>query len=439
MAAKLLLICRLHRKNNGMNTDKTLPSILYIDDEQDNLTVFYSAFRRNFKVYLANSGPEGLEVMKKQTIHLVIADQRMPEMTGIEFLEKIKLEYPDCIRMVLTGFTDVEAIIEAINKGRVYRYITKPWSKDDLKMIIDHALETYELKQQNRKLFSDLEEANTTLEKKVIERTKKIESQRREITDSIHYASRIQSALLPQKEELDKHLPSYFILNKPRNIVSGDYYWLAHKDDKVYVAVADCTGHGIPGAFMSILGLAYLSEILNQETATKANEILNGLRSKVIKSLHQTGKFDEARDGMEIALCVIDFNEQKLHYSGAFRPLYLIRDNKLIEIKGDSMPIGIYHENEISFNSKELIFNDKDIIYMFSDGYVDQLGGPDRKTFKSRKFKELLAQIHQKPLDIQKELLETEFEDWRSDIEQIDDIMVMGIRFDTAEGSGKKL
>jgi len=412
-----------------MNTDKSLPPILYIDDEQDNLTVFYSAFRRNFKVYLANSGQEGIEIMRKHNVHLVIADQRMPEMTGIEFLEKIKLEYPDSIRMVLTGFTDVEAIIQAINKGRVYRYITKPWSKDDLKITIDHALETYELKQQNRKLFTDLEEANLTLEKKVIERTKKIESQRREITDSIQYASRIQSALLPEKEELEKHLPSYFILNKPRNIVSGDYYWLAHKDKKVVVAIADCTGHGVPGAFMSILGLAFLNEVLNQTESISANSILNQLRSHVIKSLHQTGKADEARDGMEMALCVVDFNKKSLQYSGAFRPLYLIRDKELVEFKGDSMPIGIYSEDDKSFNNKELILNENDIIYMFTDGYIDQLGGPDRKTFKSKQFKQLLIDIHQKPLNEQKALLEKEYQAWRRDIEQIDDIMVMGIRF----------
>ncbi len=412
-----------------MNTDKSLPPILYIDDEQDNLTVFYSAFRRNFKVYLGNSAQEGMEIMKKHSVHLVLADQRMPEMTGIEFLEKVKLEYPDCIRMVLTGFTDVEAIIQAINKGRVYRYITKPWSKDDLKITIDHALETYELKQQNRKLFTDLEEANLTLEKKVIERTKKIETQRREITDSIQYASRIQSALLPEKEELEKHLPSYFILNKPRNIVSGDYYWLAHKDKKVVVAIADCTGHGVPGAFMSILGLAFLNEVLNQTESISANSILNQLRSHVIKSLHQTGKADEARDGMEMALCVVDFNKKRLQYSGAFRPLYLIRDRELVEFKGDSMPIGIYSEDDKSFNNKELILNENDIIYMFTDGYIDQLGGPDRKTFKSKQFKQLLIDIHQKPLNEQKALLEKEYQAWRRDIEQIDDIMVMGIRF----------
>ena len=367
--------------------------------------------------------------MEKNKVHLVIADQRMPEMTGIEFLEIIKLKYPECFRMVLTGYTDVEAIIQAINKGRVYRYVTKPWNKDDLRLTIDHALETYKLKQQNRKLFADLEEANLTLEKKVIERTRKIESQKREITDSIQYASRIQRALLPPEDELDALLPSYFILNKPRDIVSGDYYWLAQKNDKVIVAVADCTGHGIPGAFMSILGVAYLNEILNQKGTIKANAILNQLRAQVIKSLHQTGKADEARDGMEMALCVVDYSNQRLQYSGAFRPLYLIRDNGLIELKGDPMPIGIYNEEEISFNNEELIFKENDIIYMFTDGYVDQLGGSDRKTFKSRKFKQLLIDIHQKPLQEQKEILEKEYEQWKQNIEQIDDILVMGVRF----------
>ncbi|MDX2431542.1 MAG: SpoIIE family protein phosphatase [Bacteroides sp.] len=412
-----------------MNTNTSIHPILYIDDEEDNLTVFYSTFRRNYEIHLATSGQEGMEIMKQHNVHLVIADQRMPKMTGIEFLEKIILEYPDCIRMVLTGFSDVEAIIQAINKGRVYRYITKPWNKDDLKITIDHALETYNLKQQNRKLFTDLKEANETLEKKVIERTKKIESQRKELTDSLHYARRIQNALLPPGEELDKLLPSYFILNKPRNIVSGDYYWLAQKDNKVIVAVADCTGHGVPGAFMSILGVAYLNGILNQTVAIRANEILNQLRGQVIKSLRQTGKADEARDGMEIALCVVDFRKKKLQYSGAFRPLYLIRNNELKEFKGDSMPIGIYNDEDISFSNEELNFKEDDIIYLFSDGYVDQLGGPNRKTFKSMKFKQLLINIHQKPLHEQKGILEKEYEEWRHGIEQIDDIMVMGIRF----------
>jgi serine phosphatase RsbU (regulator of sigma subunit) len=411
-----------------MNQTKPPQRILYIDDEEDNLTVFYSNFRRHYEVHLAGSGREGLELMQKHEMQVVIADQRMPEMTGIEFLEKIIPEYPDCIRMVLTGFSDVEAIIQAINKGRVYRYITKPWTRDSLKITIDQALETYHLKQRNKRLFSDLEEANKTLEKKVIERTKKIEAQRREITESINYASHIQHALLPQKTELDRLFPSYFILNKPRNIVSGDYYWLAQKGQKGVVAVADCTGHGIPGAFMSIIGITCMNEILKKTLAIRAHEFLNQLRAQVIEALHQTGRREEARDGMEIALCVIDFEKNKLQFSGAFRPLYLMRENKLEEFKGDSMPIGHYHSEEESFTSQEITIKEKDMIYMFTDGYVDQLGGPDRKTFKSRKFKQLLRDIHQKPLQEQEKILENEHAVWRRDIEQIDDIMVMGIR-----------
>jgi len=411
-----------------MDLNQSVQRILYIDDEKDNLTVFYSTFRRNYEVHLASSGREGLELMQKHEMQVVIADQRMPEMTGIEFLEKIIPEYPDCIRMVLTGFSQVEAIIQAINKGRVYRYITKPWTRDGLKITIDQALETHNLKKQNKKLFSDLQEANKTLEKKVIERTRKIESQRREITESINYASHIQHALLPPKAELDRLLPSHFILNKPRNIVSGDYYWLAQRGQKVVVAVADCTGHGIPGAFMSIIGITCMNEILKKTLAIRAHEFLNQLRAQVIEALHQTGRREEARDGMEIALCVIDFEKRKLQFSGAFRPLYLVRDNKLEEFKGDSMPIGHYHSDEESFHSEEFHFKEDDMIYMFTDGYVDQLGGPERKTFKSRKFRQLILDIHQRPLPEQKQTLEKEHAAWRNHIEQIDDIMVMGIR-----------
>jgi serine phosphatase RsbU (regulator of sigma subunit) len=411
-----------------MDKTKSLPAILYVDDEQDNLTVFNSAFRRDYEVHLALSGKEGLEIMKKHEIQLIITDQRMPEMTGIQFLEKIIPEYPDCIRMILTGFSDIEAIIQAINTGRVYRYITKPWSKEELKINIDKALETYHLREQNRKLIEDLKEANQTLEQKVIDRTQKIEAQNKEITCSIEYASRIQHALLPLVEDLKKLLPSYFILSKPRDIVSGDFYWLANKDDKVIIAVADCTGHGVPGAFMSILGVSFLNEIVNKAVTIRANEILNQLSGQVIKSLHQTGKNNETRDGMEMAICAIDFNKKKLQYSGAFRPLYLIRDSELKEFKGDNMPVGIYEQEDQSFSNKEILFEKNDMIYLFTDGYADQMGGADRKTFKSENLKKLLIDIQTLPMHEQKKALEKKFEQWRGEIDQVDDILIVGIR-----------
>jgi len=412
-----------------MDKTKSLPPILYVDDEQDNLTVFNSAFRRDYEVHLAASGAEGLEILKKKEIQLIITDQRMPEMTGIQFLEKIIPEYPDCIRMILTGFSDIEAIIQAINTGRVYRYITKPWGREELKMNIDKALETYHLREQNRRLIEDLKEANQTLEQKVIERTRKIESQNNEITCSIQYASRIQNALLPPDDELKSVFRSYFILSKPRDIVSGDYYWLATKDDKTIIAVADCTGHGVPGAFMSLLGVSFLNEIISKTVILRANEILNQLRGQLIKSLHQTGRCDETRDGMEIGLCVIDFRKKKLQFSGAFRPLYIFRNGVMHEFNGDNMPIGLYEEEEEnSFTCKEIQFENDDTLYMFTDGYVDQMGGENRKTFRSQNFKKILSDIHKYPMQKQKELLEKNLEEWRGVIDQVDDILVVGIK-----------
>ena len=412
-----------------MDKTKSLFPILYVDDEQDNLTVFNSAFRREYEVHLAGSGQEGLEILKAHEIQVIITDQRMPEMTGIQFLEKIIPDYPDCIRMILTGFSDIEAIIQAINTGRVYRYITKPWSKEELKINIDKAIETYQLRRHNRQLIEDLKEANQTLEQKVIERTQKIKAQNREITCSIQYASKIQNALLPPDDELEKVFQSYFILSKPKDIVSGDYYWLAGKDDKTIIAVADCTGHGVPGAFMSLLGVSFLNEIINKTVIVRANEILNQLRGQLIKSLRQTGKTDEARDGMEIALCVIDFRRRKIQFSGAFRPLYLFRNGDLHELNGDTMPIGLYEEEEEnSFTNKEIMFEKEDTIYLFTDGYADQLGGDSRKTFRSQNFKKLLVDIHHYPMQKQKELLNKKLNEWKGDLDQVDDILVVGIK-----------
>lgn len=402
--------------------------ILYLDDERDNLIVFNSAFRREYEVHLAGSGEEGLEILKKHKIEVIITDQRMPGMTGIQFLERIIPDYPYCIRMILTGFSDIEAIIQSINTGRVYHYITKPWNKEELKMNIDKALEIYQLRCQNRKLIADLKEANQTLEQKVEERTRKIEMQNREITCSIQYASRIQSALLYPARDLEKLFQSYFILNKPKDIVSGDYYWMTNIDDKALVAVADCTGHGVPGAFMSILGVTFLNEIVSKTGTIRANEILNQLRGQVIKSLHQTGKSDEPRDGMEMAICIIDFSKMKLQFAGAFRPLYLIRDKDIIELNGDNMPIGIYEDEESSFTNKEITFERDDVIYMFTDGYLHQMGGGNRKTFKSQNFKKLLLDIHTYPMEKQKELLGGKLEEWQGDLEQVDDILVVGVK-----------
>lgn len=241
-------------------------------------------------------------------------------------------------------------------------------------------------------------------------------------------AGRIQATLLPPEEELRNSLPEHFILSKPCEIVSGDYYWVTQKDGKTVIAVADCTGHGVPGAFMSILGVAFLNEIINKTSILRANEILNQLSGMLIKSLHQTIDGNSTRDGMEMALCIIDYSRHKLQYCGAFRPLYLIRDDTLSEYKGTLMPVGIYELDEVSFTNTEIQFRPGDQIYIFSDGYDDQLGGGERKTFRSERFRKLLLEIHKLPMFDQKRILNDRIEEWKGLNEQIDDILVTGIR-----------
>ncbi|HAN18280.1 MAG: hypothetical protein A2X13_04745 [Bacteroidetes bacterium GWC2_33_15] len=288
--------------------------------------------------------------------------------------------------------------------------------------------------------------ANKALEIKnqqISEQSKEIAAQRdlankqkQNITDSIEYAKRIQTALLPPASFLRRSLPEHFILFKPRDIVSGDFYWMMNKDSKVIIAAADCTGHGVPGAFMSMLGTAFLNEIVNKIVENKhvqslqANEILNQLRTYIIESLHQTGRTDEAKDGIDIALCIIDYDTKQIQFSGAHNPLYHITNNELKIYKGDPMPASIHQNSEIPFTNHEIEAKEGDIIYLFSDGYNDQIGGPRNRKFMSRSFQELLLKIYQKPLDIQHQILDNTIEEWKGKNIQIDDILVIGLKIE---------
>lgn len=264
--------------------------------------------------------------------------------------------------------------------------------------------------------------------KEITNQRDQIVKQKLEITDSIHYAKRIQTAVLPPDDLINSLLPDYFILYEPRDIVSGDYYWFSQKEDKIIVVAADCTGHGVPGAFMSMLGISFLNEIVNQNNNVSPDVILNELRNYVIRSLRQTGKSGEAKDGMDLALTIIDFEKQELQFSGAYNPLYFIKNSVLEQIKADKMPIGISVNHDQSFSQITIPFDKGDVFYLFSDGYVDQFGGPNDKKFKSRKFKELLLEIHEKDMDLQKDILRKALFDWKGDGEQIDDILVIGMK-----------
>ena len=276
------------------------------------------------------------------------------------------------------------------------------------------------------KQFLQKKKANIEL----TEKNNLISFQKQQITDSIRYASKIQKAVLPPREIVTKILPQHFILNKPRDIVSGDYYWSTQRGSESIIAVADCTGHGVPGAFMSMLGIAFLNEIVNKSSKTNSHEILDQLRSHVMKSLHQTGKENESKDGMDIALCIINMQKKELQFSGAHNPLYLIRNKELTEIKADKMPIGISLRYNQPFKCHNLMLQKDDLLYIFSDGYYDQFGGPNKKKFSMRRFRELLLEIHQESMEQQHHLLDQHFLEWKGSFDQLDDILVMGIKVD---------
>lgn len=255
-----------------------------------------------------------------------------------------------------------------------------------------------------------------------------ISAQNEEIRSSILYAKRIQNAVLPEERILNQILQDYFILFKPRDIVSGDFYWMARKNGKSIVVAADCTGHGVPGAFMSMLGVSLLNEIVNKYDDLKANQILDYLREDVKKTLSQTGKLDETKDGMDLALCIHDTENNRIEYAGAYNSLYMIRDCELIEYKADKMPIGIHAGVEVPFTNHEIEIQKGDAFYLFSDGYADQFGGEKGKKFRSKPFKRLLVGIHYKSMPEQKKILDKTIENWKGDFDQIDDMLVIGFR-----------
>jgi serine phosphatase RsbU (regulator of sigma subunit) len=266
------------------------------------------------------------------------------------------------------------------------------------------------------------------LETKVKERTTQIEAQKHEITSSIEYASRIQMAMLPENEHFKKSFSEHFIIFKPRDIVSGDFYWIGEDEERIYFTVADCTGHGVPGAFMSTLGISTLDEILTNNSNLKANAVLNILREKIKTSLHQTGKEGEAADGMDLAFCILKKNRTKLQFSGAYNSLLIFQEGEPHEYHADRMPIGIYYGEKESFTNYEINVKKGDVLYIFTDGYVDQFGGPRGTKFMKYNLKKLLSEIYYKPMDEQRQILEAEFEKWKGSLNQVDDVTFLGVR-----------
>jgi ligand-binding sensor domain-containing protein/serine phosphatase RsbU (regulator of sigma subunit) len=273
------------------------------------------------------------------------------------------------------------------------------------------------------------------LAEKVAERTieisqknKELEIKNKNITDSIRYARRIQDALLPDSFTLRSILQNYFIYYAPRDIISGDFFWATKKDKWIIFAVVDCTGHGVPGAFMSLLGINLLDEIVTKKGVIEPDLILNEMRESVIAALRQKGVRGEAQDGMDIALCAIDPENTTMYFSGAYSPCYIVRDGEILSFRGNRMPIGIYYKSTGNFTKHSIQLKDRDMVYLFTDGYADQFGQNKGEKFMNKNFRKVLLEIYQKPLDKQRKFLEDTLKNWKGSLEQVDDILVLGVR-----------
>lgn len=385
---------------------------------------------------------EGKKELEEKESELNLIDSTL----SIIKVEKETLEYETALKSIkinnLTTETEEQRLTIAVKDAEVKRH--RQWLISfavffTLILIFSILLyQSYKAKKKANKLLA-------TQNTEILEKNEKIASQsdelqiqrdlalksKQEIIDSINYAKRIQKAIFPSKNDVNEILQDYFVLLKPRNIVSGDFYWIKKIRNFIIIAVADCTGHGVPGAFMSMLGISFLNEIVGPKSLESTDVILNRLRNKVKKSLRQKGKDGETKDGMDIALFIINTETLELQYSGAYNPLYIISEDtepQLNIIKADRQPIAV-HLIENDFTNHKLQLKKGDCLYSFSDGYTAQFGGKNGQKFKANSFKEVLMANYKKPMSEQKKVLTKTIEKWMGkDHEQVDDIIVLGMR-----------
>lgn len=396
--------------NNFENSLST--SILVVDDNAKNLQVLGGMLQKEgIEVEFALNGNAALGWLEKKSFDLVLLDIMMPGMDGFEVCTIIKKNPLTCDIPIIfiTAKTDSESIINGFVIGGV-DYITKPFIPSELMARVRSQVN---IKKSNEKIISYLG---------------KIELQNKNIRDSIEYARNIQRAVLNTSLSKMGPSPENFILYLPKDILSGDFYWYYKIKDTFILAVMDSTGHGVPGALMSILGMTLLNEIVVHDGILKPNEILECLRTRLINTLGQNQEVAKIKDGIEGSIISFDSSKMILNYSGAFNPLLHVHNNVMKKINGDRVPIG-YYEKVNSFTLKTISIEKGDIIYLFSDGYIDQFGGTEKRKIMALRFMEILQKIHKLPLEEQKKELYNFVNLWKGEMEQTDDILVVGIRF----------
>ena len=410
--------------------------ILCVDDERmvlDSLkTELRAAIGDRFTIEIAENGEEGLEIFADLLgddieVPIVISDYIMPVMKGDEFLIKIHKSSPECIKILLTGEAHLDGITNAVNNANLYRYITKPWATKDLVLTVEEGIKSYYKDKRLLEQNLQLNNMNITLEKKVREIRQKNES----IRASINYAKRIQTALLPQHDKIAKAFPEHFIFYKPKDVVSGDLYWFCQTEEQdAFIAAIDCTGHGVPGAFMSVIANNLLNQIILDRAIYTPNEILNELNKGVKWVLKQDD--NNNRDGMDIALCRLLAGKKSLQYAGAMNNLYYFQDNVFYELQATRCSIGdsLMQMPDSGCVLYEILLDKPTTFYLFTDGYRDQLGGNSRTKFMSKRFKDMIIAMQEQTIEEQGQNVENCLDNWTDhwNTKQVDDVLVMGFK-----------
>lgn len=440
-----------------------MPSkILVTDDEPDLELIISQKFRSriskgDLKFEFAENGAVALEKLRADpTFDLVFTDINMPVMDGLTLLGKIREHELQAKAVVISAYGDVRNIRTAMNRG-AFDFIIKPIDLDDLDVTLTKAINEIEILKQGIEARKKLDialiekakaqaealqnlqekeklilEQNEMLERQVMERTLEIHEQKelieiknKEILDSIHYAKRLQEAILPNKTLLTNLFSESFLLYYPKDIVAGDFYWLG-TGNRAIIAIADCTGHGVSGALMSMLGMSLLNQLVNGKGITDPGILLDNLHQAVVGALNQTE--NDSNEGMDIAICCLDEQTNKFYFSGANRPLWLLRNGELLIWQADKMPVGGNQiESRPLFISHEIDLQKGDRIYMFTDGYADQFGGESGKKLMTKNLKEKLISTSDATMTRQGELLQDYFYEWKGNQEQVDDVLMMGL------------
>lgn len=410
-----------HNNPDQSEVPTDILSILIVDDRVENLIAAEAVLKkRNYHIDRASSGIEAIEKALANDYDCILLDVQMPGMDGFEVAEILrKTEKTKDIPIIfLTALsTEKEFMMQGYKVGAV-EYLSKPLDSDILKVKVETFAQISKQKKEIKKAQAELHKTNSSLQ-----------AYTNQITSSIRYAKNIQNAILPKDEIIKEIFPESFVFYKPCHIVGGDFYWFTIKNGKAIIACVDCTGHGVPGALMSMIGSNMLKNIVEEKNITNPANILDEMNRNLKTTFNHNNVGGKIVDGMEAAICVFDFTTETMEFSGARRPLMLVKAESHEIVKPDAF--GISHDTPPHFKFTNHVVNlaKGDYIYMFTDGYTDQFGGDNGKRFMKSKFIELINSVREVDMKEQAFFVEQTFETWKGTNEQIDDVLVMGFKF----------